>query len=250
MSINDFRNFVLFLARKNQSGANPSVNQFNLCVERAYAAWIMSNYGNTSEYAPGRPIPRIAWQNTQKITDNLRFLLTKREFAVSTDGQVKIPDGTTKDINTQVAPKYLHLSSLRFNHITVKKGSFISRETNIDVLRDSEIAGVLSSSIEKPTTRYPVCAFYDTYIQFYPKTLQKVIFTYLRTPTVPNWGYTLDANNRPVFAQTGGVNGNSVDIEAPEDAQNDIALRTLEFLGISIREPVLVQYANQASKEK
>ena len=220
----------MFVAKKNVSGANPSPSEFNIATERAYASWVMSQYGNPYEYQPGRPIPRIAWQNTQKITDNLRFLLTRKDFAVNTAGQVTIPDGTTKDINTQIAPKYLHLSSLRFNHIVSKNGSFVSKEVSIDVLRDNEIAGVLSSSINNPTTRYPVCAFYDTYIQFYPKTLQKVIFTYLRTPTVPNWGYTLDANNRPVFAQTGGVNGDSVDIEAPEDAQNDIALSTLEFL--------------------
>lgn len=250
MNIDKFRSFVLFLARKAQSGSNPTVSQFNLATERAYMSWIMQRYNNPHEYTPGQPIPRMAWQQTQKITDDLRFLLTKRVFFINMDGQLTVPDGTTTDINTQVAPKYLHASSLRFNHLIQKNGRFVSKEVDIDVLRDSELGGVLSSSINNPTTRYPVCAFYDTYIQFYPKSLQKVIFTYLRTPTIPNWGYTLDSNNRPVYAVTGGVNGDSVDIEAPDDCQNEIAMRTLEFLGISIRENMLIQYANQMAKEK
>lgn len=250
MNVNKFRNFVLYLARKAQSGSNPTPSQFNISMERAYISFVMGRYGNPQEYQIGQPIPRIAWQMTQKISDDLRFLLTKKQFAINTDGQLTVPDGTTKDINTQIAPKYLHASSLRFNHVISKNGRFVSKEVDIDILRDSEIGGVLSSSINDPTTRYPVCAFYDTYIQFYPKTLQKVIFTYLRTPTVPNWGYTLDSNNRPVYAVTGGVNGDSVDIEAPDDCQNEIAMRTLEFLGISIREPMVIQYANQMSKEK
>lgn len=250
MNVDDFRNFVLYLARKAQSGANPTVSQFNRAMERAFIGWVMQRYGNPHEYQPGRPIPRMAWQQTQKILDDLRFLLTKKEFAINIDGQLTIPDGTTSDINTQIAPKYLHASSLRFNHVTSKNNAFVSKEVDIDVLRDSEIGGILASSINNPTTRYPVCAFYDTYIQFYPKTMQKVIFTYLRTPTVPFWGHTLDSNNRPVYAATGGVNGDSVDIESPDETKNEIALRTLEFLGISIREPMLIQYANQMAKEK
>lgn len=245
MNIDKFRDFVLFLARKAQSGSNPTPAQFNIAVERAFIGWVMQHYGNPHEYQPGQPIPRMAWQQTQKISDDLRFLLTKKTFFINIDGQLVVPDGTTKDINTQVAPKYLHASSLRFNHIITKNGSFVSKEVEIDVLRDSEIGGVLSSSINNPTTRYPVCAFYDTYIQFYPKTMQKVIFTYLRVPTVPFWAHTLDSNNRPVYDAS-----KSVDIESPDDSQNDIALRTLEFLGISIREPMLIQYANQMAKEK
>lgn len=244
MNINSFRDFVLFLAKKASSGANPSPSQFNLATERSFVAWIMSRYNNPHTYQPGQPIPQIAFQQSQKISDDLNFLLTKKEFAVDATGQLTIPDGTTKDINNQIAPKYLHLSSLRFNHVILKGGKFVQKEVNIDVLRDSEIASVLSSSIVNPTTRYPVCAFYDTKIQFHPKTLQKVIFTYLRTPAVPKWAYTLDANNRPVYDAA-----NSVDIESPDETMNEIAMRTLSYLGISIREASIVQYAEQIKKD-
>lgn len=240
MNINKFKIFVDFIAKKATSGNNPTIVQFNIAVERAFVEDIMMSYGNPAEYQTGRPIPRMAWQQTQKITDDLRFLLTRKEFHLTAAGKLTVPDGTTKDINTQTAPNYLHVSSLRFNHIISKNGAFESKEVNINIMRDSEIGSVLSSNINNPTTRFPVCAFYDTYIQFYPKTLQKVIFTYLRTPTIPVWAYTLDSNGRPVYDAS-----NSVDIESPDVTQNRIAVKVLSYLGVSIREPQLIQYAEQ-----
>ena len=50
-----------------------------------------------------------------------------------------------------------------------------------------------------PTIRFPKCAYYDTFIEFWPKDLQRVIFTYLREPKIPEWKFTNDPNGRPVY---------------------------------------------------
>lgn len=240
-NINDFRDFVLFEARKAQSGANPTPRQFNLAVELAFVAWVMKRYGNQGDYRPGQPIPRMGWQQTQKISDDLIFMLIKRVFPIGQDGKLTFPDGTTvKDINSQIAPKYLHASSFRFNFIKGKE----QKEIKIAVKKDSELSNTLGSSIIPPTRRFPKCSYYNDHIQFYPKDLQSIIFTYLREPVIPVWASTLDSQGRPVYDA-----GNSVDIEANIESVPEIAFTTLAFLGISIRDPLIYQ-AGENYREK
>ena len=102
---------------------------------------------------------------------------------------------------------------------------------------------ILSSSIVKPTHRFPRLAFYNDYIQFYPKNIGRVIFTYLRQPKLPVWGYTV-VNNSAVYNPA-----TSVDIESPDETQNEICMMALSYLGISIRDGELTQYAQQLKAE-
>jgi len=241
MNINDFRDFVLFEARKAQSGSNPTPRQFNLAVERAFIAWVMKRYGNQGDYRAGQPIPRMAWQQTQKISDDLIFMLIKRVFPIGQDGKLAYPDGSSvTDIDSQIAPKYLHASSFRFNFITGKE----QKEIKIAVKKDSELSNTLGSSIITPTRRFPKCSYYNDHIQFYPKDLQSVIFTYLKEPEIPKWAFTLDDDERPVYDAS-----NSVDIESNIESVTEIAFTTLSFLGISVREPFIYQ-AGENYREK
>lgn len=239
MNIDDFRNFLLFVIKKSQSGGNPKPSEFNLALERAYMQFIMSRYGNQEEYQPGRPVPRIAWQQSQKISDDLRFLLTRRDIPVPVTGKMPIPDGTGNDLNGDPLDKYLHHSSLRFNFSDTVNDEPRTREVKIDVLTDAEFSNATESAIVNGTRRFPVCAYYDTFIQFEPKDLQKVIFTYLRIPVTPVWAFTVE-NGRPIYDPA-----NSVDIEAPDQVINEIAFNLLAFMGLSIRE----QFIFQASKQ-
>jgi hypothetical protein len=77
----------------------------------------------------------------------------------------------------------------------------------------------------------------------YPRSINRVIFTYLRQPVAPVWGFTV-TNGRPVYNSTTSTN-----FEAPEEAFGDIANRILSLLGIYVREPQLQQYA-EAMKQQ
>ncbi len=228
INIDEHKRFVLFLANKAQAGSNPSIANLNLATERALMEWVMERYGNPMTYQPGMPVPRIAYQETQKITDDLKQLITKpTPIQVDKDGKAEYPSD------------YLHVSSMRYKHkkqlVSCKK--VITREVDVENYKDAEIGKVGASQINPPTHRYPYYAFYDTYMEFAPKDLGSVVMTYLREPKTPKWAYTT-VNGRPVYDEA-----NSVDIEAPNEAMNEIAMRTLSFLGIHIREPQLVQYA-------
>ena len=201
----------------------------------------MRRYGNPAEYQPGRAVPRVAWQQSQKISDDLRFLLTRRNLSVPINGELVIPEGVGNqvDLDGKAVPGYLHHSSLRFNFTDKVNDKIRSREVKIDVLTDAEFSNATESSIVSGTRRFPVCAYYDTFIQFKPKDLQKVIFTYLRLPVVPVWAFDV-IDSRPVYNAT-----DSVDIDAPEQVINEIAFNTLSFMGLSIREQAVYQASEQ-----
>lgn len=244
MNINDFRKFVLFLANKAQAGIYITPEEFNLAAKQGYIEWVMSKYGNDKEYLVGQEIPRIAWQKTQKITDDLSYLLESRTFNVGADGKLKLPDGSSvKDNSSQIAPEYMHLSSVRSRLIKVVDGVVDIKEKFVDILRDNEISHVLNSQIVTPSLKYPVGAFYKDFIQFYPKDIKSVVLTYLRKPTAPVWGSTI-VNNRATYNPA-----TSVDLEAPDQAVNDIAIRVLRFLGIHVRDQELQSYAQVMKNE-
>lgn len=231
MTVDELRKFVNFLAKKNQSGANPSPSEFNLAMQRAYVEFTTDRYK--------------AWQANQKNTDDIKFLLVEKLFQVPVTGQITIPNGTTvTDVTATICPKYMHISSLKGVYVENCNGVYEQKETNVDILRDNEVSYRLTSKIIPPTKDEPVATVNNTYIQFYPKTIGFAKMSYLKTPTVPVWGFTLNASGVPTYDVT-----TSTQIETPDDSHNDLAMRILRYLGISIREIPLVQYANAMKEE-
>jgi len=170
MNINEAYKFVQFISNKNQRG-NIKPDDFNLAAARAQYDLFMQRYGNPNQYQYGVPKPRIGWQMTQKITDDLKNFLTQKTFNL-TNGAFEYPDD------------YVHLSSARgsyVNEATVGTDNVVD-QVNVDVVNDNELAYRLSSFIDKPSKKYPIIAFYDIGMQVYPVDMQTITITYLREP--------------------------------------------------------------------
>lgn len=237
INIDKFKKFVDFLANKNGKGSNPTPSNFNIAVEQSVMEWTMKRYNNPQEYQAGRPIPRISYEITQKIIDDLHHLKETKYFNVD-NGTVFIPNGSSvTDIYNTVAPKYLHLTALRSVIRFYKNNVAKNSELDIEIVRDNQWGRRLESSIKAPSKRYPIANIQSNFIEIMPKEVQMIRMVYLRYPNTPSWAYTIQ-NNRPVYDSI-----NSVDIDAPEEALNEIAMSCLSFLGINIRETDLVQYA-------
>lgn len=241
ININTFREFVHDIARKNGKGVLPTPEQFNRFTNQALSEFITSMYGNPAEYQPGRPIPRITYEITQAITDRLRFLKEIRNMLVSTDGRVSIPNGVdVKDRNGQVCPDYLHLTLLLGSRFVNDGGTVKEKKVDITIVRDDELSLRLNSELAPPTFEYPIAGIEGDYLQIYPENFQYVRMTYLRQPNTAKWAYTT-VNGRPVYDPI-----NSVDLDAPKEAFNMIAMGVLSFMGIYAREADLVGYAEQS----
>lgn len=232
ISVDEIRNFILFNANKAQGGSNPTPTNLNLAIKRAQQSWITDRYNNPKKYSPAGK-PPYGHQESQKITDDISFLLVKSDIDVDSNGTFAYPSD------------YMHSSSIRYKFKKRGQGKeIITKETDVTEISDSEIGNILSSSIVNPTKRYPYCTYYADHLQLYPKDLGKVTFTYLRLPVEPKWAYTL-VNNRPVYDA-----GNSVDLEAPEDAMNEITFIALGYLGIHIRDAALTQYSEMQKQKE
>jgi hypothetical protein len=95
-----------------------------------------------------------------------------------------------------------------------------------------------------PSTEFPICVFYKTYIQFYPETgVEDISMTYLMKPVEAVYAFDI-TNDREVYND-----GASVDIEWREQDINKIIMRTLQILGINLSDAELTNFAIQKSNE-
>jgi hypothetical protein len=230
MDINKVYTFLQYLADKDQSG-NITPKEFNLSLPRAFTECIMKRYNNVNSVQPDRQ----GWQKNQKITDDLKFLLVRNDVThIGIDGRLSLPED------------YLHLSSIVYNYKYEEDGETVVLPNKVDVVNDNEISAFLGSTIYSKrikAKKYVIGAFYSDHIQLYPKNLGVVDFTYLRKPKEPKWAFNI-VNGRPVYDEL-----NSVDLEAPEELANEIIVMCASYLGINLREPQLIEYAEMLKEQ-
>lgn len=236
ININELYKFVQFISNKEQSGyIKPS--EFNMAVDRAQMQLFMERYNNPAEYQPGRPVPRVTYQQTQKISDDLKPFI-RRTFVTLTNGRMLWTD----------LDDYMHLSSVRaeFESTNNCGGTDIVKK-GVRIVDDSELSHFLDSAILKPTGRYPVAAIYDGFLQIYPEDITEIEVTYLTRPNRPAdgqfWKYTA-VNGLPNFDLI-----NSTNLNWSDELFNEIAIRILSFIGINLREVNLSQYAEMKKQQ-
>lgn len=224
-TVNDIYIFVQFELNKHSSGNTLNQDEFNACLAWANIEYFKVNMGLPEEYQVGQPQSKIGYEYTQLITDRMsKFKQWKGgqnlpSMPIDADGRANYP------------VDYVHYSSIRYNNRPVVP------------VRDSEIGDALIDSITAPTEKYPICAFYDNFIQFYPITLSFVDFTYLRMPVTPFWAvnivnddYVYDANR-------------SIQFEWGDECITDLANLVLKYASINLKANVNLQMA-QARQDK
>jgi hypothetical protein len=238
ININTYYKFLLFLMNKSGK-SNPTPDQINTVAPRAYFEWFNKRYNNTADYRQEAPVTRVGYDASTRVMDDLKDFKEFRPFNVDSEGKVLIPNGTTvRDANNQIAPEYLHLSSLKYNFVyNNKAGKITSRNIEVIQMRNSEVGKILGSDLTYPVKENPKAEVFSDHIQFYPKDLSRVTVTYLRMPVTPVWGYTT-VNKRPVYDAS-----TSVDFEISEDNLNELVFNSLSYFGINMREQQISQEA-------
>jgi hypothetical protein len=233
INIDKFKTFVFTIAHKGGRGTL-SPAQFNSITKQALFAWTNNQISNQKQYAPGQPIPQTSLDMDQASIDRLRHLKETRDIRVI-DGEMSIPDGTNLDINGDAMPSYWTHS--RLSHKYLSHGNIVSQP--IEIVDDNQWATRLGSNIVVPTKKRAIGNYQSDKVIIEPSNLINLVtLSYVRNPNEPIWAYDV-TNSRPVYNAT-----NSVDIDAPEQAFNEIAMIALELIGIRIREPELLQAAS------
>ena len=245
IDINEMYKFVQFVANKEQSGfIKPS--EFNIAAERAQMQLFMQRYGNPKEYSPGYPVPRVAFAQSQKVQDDFNPFLMSDSFS---GGEIDLE---------QLKCGYIHLVAL------------ISGSTPIKLVDASEYFKIESSALLAPTADYPI-AYFGHHKTIYVSGVLTGNILYLRHPNTPKWEYFKNAQGQALNSDGGSVvsypvfddsetsqtategqytcannhnpYANSVNFEFPYDCFNEIASMILSYVGVNLREPMLMQYA-------
>jgi hypothetical protein len=112
-----------------------------------------------------------------------------------------------------------------------------SIEKEIDLITDSDWIKRQDSLIVGPTLKNPIARIYGSSIEVLPNTVKPILY-YLKKPVEAKWAYTISGDGRSfIFDEA-----NSVDLEWGVISHNEIIEKTIGFLGIALKDNVMMQY--------
>jgi hypothetical protein len=232
MTVWEIYQFIEFRANKDQSGRSYTPEQFNLACKAVNIEYFKLKAGLPEEYRVGAPMPRQAWQLTQKITDDLRMFM-----------HVMGIDGPQLQINrfglATLPANYVRESSIMYDNGQTVGCTTEEGWVPVEVVTDAVWADRIGSSLKYPDKENPFCRFIGSRVEFRPK-IPSVNMTYLRMPNPAILGYTIDSNNDIVYNPA-----TSTQFEWPEDTHTDIANNLYSWLGENLNSPLMIQQAER-----
>jgi hypothetical protein len=238
VNIFEIYEYVLFKANKEQSGNTFTPDKFNLTCKIVNLEYFKLKVGLPEAYVPGKPFPPQAYQISQKMTDDIMPFI---KWLGGPDYPILSLDQYGVGI---IPPDYVAYSSCYYDYVA--KGANCDTEETItprevEFITDANWSDRVSSKIDYPDKKYP-CAKWigNNKIQFLPRDLKSVNFTYLREPIAPVLGYTYDGNNDIVYNPT-----TSTQFEWPQVCLSDIANMIYSIMAGNLKSQIDIQLANQ-----
>jgi len=213
-----------------------SINEIKERVEVIAAKDQKTIYLNAAKFNKYAPIALDKIINEQRrkfeadlmSSDAVSELKVIRDYQVPSNGRLTQPTDYLYFINSDVNSFYVN-----------KNKEQIATRNSVDFLSDSQYSNRISSMVSPPTKQRPIMKEENGYFQFYPFNVGIVSLSYLREPNTPVWAFTV-VNNEQVYDA-----GNSVDFDLPYQFKDDLIWSICELLGVTVRQPDLVQ-ASQA----
>jgi hypothetical protein len=120
-------------------------------------------------------------------------------------------------------------------------GSVVYNNIEIQRVQRSEYYNLLKSDLTIPSETYPIYLYENAYVKVQPDSIiDNVVANYLRAPTVAAWGFTVESLGNYKYKSELSTN-----FELHASEQTELILRTLEYAGVIIRDPQVIQIAAQ-----
>ena len=139
------------------------------------------------------------------------------------------------------------LGETTFNGFTLPSnlqelGTVIYKDNEIQRVQRNNFYNLYKSNLTKPSETYPIYLYENSLVKVYPETITSgVSVNYLKFPTPITWAFTINSNlGNYIYNPT-----LSVDFELHQSEQVELILRILEYAGVVIRDPQIVQIAAQ-----
>lgn len=220
MNINQVHQYIDFIIKKTNAGGYISPSEKDMVLNRAQIQYFNKLYGNQNDYRYDRPVPKISYAVTEKISNSLSpFITDPIVLTVDSTGKAIIP---TDLFQTVVITKTIN-----------------GIENEITRVEQDRVANNLTSYYDAPETSFPIYTQLKTKFQFYPKDLAQVNIVYLKQPTDMVWGYTIGVGGRPVYNSATSVQPEWKDMD-----MNEIIYLALSYIGVNLKDPEVSQFAN------
>lgn len=187
--------------------------------------------GLPEEYQPGMPLPRQAYDLTQKISEDLRI------FKVNMDG-VEKPLLFFTSGSAQLPSNYYYPSSIAA--LVEIDGQMVFRKAYFKT--DDEWDEMEGSYVDVPNEEYPVVNIQANKIRIAPQ-VSRARFTYLRLPVKPVYRVTIDGHLNK-YDQA-----NSTQLEWDQINTIDVLTILLADLGVSMLRQDVLQYAEMKKQQ-
>jgi hypothetical protein len=219
MTIDEVYKFIDFIVKKSNAGGYVTPSEFNLLINRAQIQYFNKLYGNQNDYRYDRPVPKISYAVTEKISNSLSpFLSDKTTVTIDANGQCTTPT----DMIQMVA--------------VTKEVS--GKENEITRVEQDRVANNLSSYYDAPDTEFPIYTQLRTKLQFYPKALASASIVYLKKPTNMSWAFTT-VSGRYVYDPILSVQPLWSDVD-----MNEVMYIALSYIGVNLKDQEVSQFAN------
>ena len=225
MTIDELYRLVQFIANKEQRGyVTPS--EFNLLAERAQLETYRELYkalqnpitisrGGVRQKADPEAVPYAS----EVMRGALRPLITTTALSESSDEW----DYPAALLNVIEINYYLGGGSTR---------------TKVEIIDHEDASYFLNSNLAAPSTTYPIALRSSGGVEIFPTSINSnVKAVYYAKPSAPVWDYTI-VNGAPVYDASG-----STQLTLGSTVHEDIAMRVLTYIGISLRDNTVANYA-------
>jgi len=113
--------------------------------------------------------------------------------------------------------------------------------TEVQRLQRNDFYNIQKSKLTKATEDFPVYLYENNKLFIQPATItSNIIVDYVRKPANVNWEFTVGGLGQYMYNDE-----TSVDFELHESEQTEVILKILQYSGIIIRDPQIVQAAGQ-----
>lgn len=115
--------------------------------------------------------------------------------------------------------------------------------SNIRMINEDERGAALKSQLRPISATRPILVDSDTGFSIHPRQVITGVYTYLRRPAKPVYGYT-QAGRQITYSDA-----DSTQLEWNEQYVNNIIARSLKYAGVNIEDAGVLQFAEQYNAE-
>ena len=223
---------LITLIADDKSMPDIFVNEdFDDALHFAQLKYFKQRLGLPEEYQPGAPIPRVAFEITQRITEDLRPFKVMKGWNNTTplsvvNGKLHYPDD------------YYIISSLTY-YLTSDNETY---ERKIEILSDQEFEEKTTSVLMNPGALFPVANMQADFIRFHPLKNDKVNMVYLRLPKKPHYAVKYFEDWSEYWPEY------STQLEWDNLATIDIIAIMLSEIGIIMKNQTILEYAEKVKE--